>query len=285
MRQEIETRLMQVVRGAVEAAVGAVTPSDPKKEEMRTGALAYFDRLSAGRFADMQRAAAKMVIPHIAEQDLAMIEQMAEADRMLHAVREDQPPQEPPEDEGGPWALFVNAYLEQRSELFTGPVQKTTRDQVMTALDEIVDPDALTIDGGIEEMASELEDELEGLTESRALTIARTEVVSGSNYATQAAAEKHSADTGVSMVKEWIATLDSRVRRPPESIYNHREPDEQTVPMDSFFVVSGEKMQFPGDVTMGASPGNTINCRCSMAPLFASDVDDDKITTNPETLL
>ncbi len=253
---------------------------------MRVGVQAYFDRLSGKRFTGIQRAVAKIVVPFMAARDLEMIEQMAEADRMINAVRQDEePPQEPPDDEGGPWALFVNAYLEQRSELFTGPVQETTRDQVMSTLDEIVDPDALTIDGGIDRMASELEDELEGLTESRALTIARTEVVSGSNYATQAAAEKHSADTGVTMVKEWIATLDSRVRRPPESVYNHLAPDEQTVPLDSFFVVSGEKLQFPGDVTMGASPGNTINCRCSMAPLFASDVDDDKITNNPETLL
>jgi len=36
------------------------------------------------------------------------------------------------------------------------------------------------------------------------------------------------------------------------------------VPLDKPFIVSGEPLMFPGDGSKGASPGNLINCRCSV---------------------
>ena len=57
--------------------------------------------------------------------------------------------------------------------------------------------------------------------------------------------------------KEWAAILDDRTRS------GHAMADGQMQSMNDAYVVNGEKMMFPGDTSMGASPGNIINCRCS----------------------
>ncbi len=56
----------------------------------------------------------------------------------------------------------------------------------------------------------------------------------------------------------WISQGDERVRR---GTFDHVAAD-----MDEdeggIFTVSGEQLRFPGDRSLGASRGNTINCRC-----------------------
>jgi len=61
--------------------------------------------------------------------------------------------------------------------------------------------------------------------------------------------------------KTWITTLDERTRR-GERGFNHAEAHMQTVPLSQPFVVSGEFLRFPGDISLGASAGNVANCRC-----------------------
>jgi predicted ABC-type ATPase len=64
--------------------------------------------------------------------------------------------------------------------------------------------------------------------------------------------------------KEWRSMGDSLVRRPPKSVfYNHLRADSGQVPTNKPFIVSGEALMFPGDTSLGATPGNVINCRCS----------------------
>lgn len=67
------------------------------------------------------------------------------------------------------------------------------------------------------------------------------------------------ASTGT---KEWANLGDSKVRTPPDDAFNHLAA-EQEVPINKPFIVSGEKLRFPGDQSLGASLGNVINCRCS----------------------
>lgn len=63
--------------------------------------------------------------------------------------------------------------------------------------------------------------------------------------------------------KTWNNMGDSRVRFPgKDSKFNHQNAS-QTVKMGEPFTVSGEKLRFPGDTSMGASLGNVVNCRCS----------------------
>ncbi len=91
--------------------------------------------------------------------------------------------------------------------------------------------------------------------------IARTESTAASNYAAIQAAEV----SGFVMVKHWIATIDARTRRPPESIFNHLAMDGKKVKLNEKFIFSGglDALSFPGDPT--GEPGNIINCRCAVA--------------------
>lgn len=50
---------------------------------------------------------------------------------------------------------------------------------------------------------------------------------------------------------------DSRVRPA------HIDADSEQVPVDAPFQVGGEFLMYPGDTSLGATPGNVINCRCS----------------------
>ena len=91
--------------------------------------------------------------------------------------------------------------------------------------------------------------------------IARTETIRASN-----AGALHQFDGWGARYKEWLATFDSRIR-PAHADAGSRYAEGSTpgpIPMHEPFIVMGEPLQFPGDPS--GSPGNTINCRCSIAP-------------------
>ena len=88
-----------------------------------------------------------------------------------------------------------------------------------------------------------------------AIRNARTAVTGAQNAGRQESVDK-AADAGMPSMKRWVCTKDSRTRPA------HGEADGQTVPSDKPFVVGGEKLMFPGD--MSGSPGNLYNCRCTM---------------------
>jgi hypothetical protein len=60
--------------------------------------------------------------------------------------------------------------------------------------------------------------------------------------------------------KRWASILDGNTRT---GQFDHVVADGQKVPLPQAFIVSGERLMFPGDSSLGASIGNTINCRCS----------------------
>jgi hypothetical protein len=68
------------------------------------------------------------------------------------------------------------------------------------------------------------------------------------------------APVGVVITKKWATVGDERVRVKP---FNHRAANGQVKRIDIPFEVSGQLLKFPGDRSLGASPGNVINCRCS----------------------
>jgi uncharacterized protein with gpF-like domain len=57
--------------------------------------------------------------------------------------------------------------------------------------------------------------------------------------------------------KQWIAILDNVTR------VDHAEADGQTVDFDEPYEVAGQQLRFPGDMGLGATIDNVINCRCS----------------------
>lgn len=88
----------------------------------------------------------------------------------------------------------------------------------------------------------------------RAERIARTEVLAGSNHGALEAYKQ----SGVVERKRWLATRDSRVRDA------HAEANGQTVALDVPFLVMGESIMAPGE----GSPGNAVNCRCTIVPVL-----------------
>jgi len=58
-------------------------------------------------------------------------------------------------------------------------------------------------------------------------------------------------------IKTWHTIGDDRVREA------HREANLQSQQLNLPFEVGGEQLMQPGDTSLGATPGNTINCRCS----------------------
>lgn len=67
----------------------------------------------------------------------------------------------------------------------------------------------------------------------------------------------HVTISNAMLTKTWIPILDSRTRPA------HAAADSQTVPFDEPYTVGGQKLRYPGDTSLGATVGNTINCRCS----------------------
>ena len=60
----------------------------------------------------------------------------------------------------------------------------------------------------------------------------------------------------------WVTQGDSLVRDGDASVFNHLAADGQEK-INGTFTVSNELLRFPGDVSLGASAGNVIRCRCS----------------------
>lgn len=100
----------------------------------------------------------------------------------------------------------------------------------------------------------------------QAFRIARTESTSASNYSAFSA----SNSLGIAMDKVWLSSQDKRTRRTPPDKYDHFHMNNVRVPLNEPFLVSGEKLMFPGDQENG-SAGNVINCRCTMVQVVRKD--------------
>ena len=102
------------------------------------------------------------------------------------------------------------------------------------------------------QIARRISDHYRSIKRSRARTIARTEVHAAANYGSISAAEAENQP----MEKIWIATPDGRARDA------HIAAGGQRRRLDQAFNVGGERLQYPGDSTLGASAAMVINCRC-----------------------
>jgi uncharacterized protein with gpF-like domain len=48
----------------------------------------------------------------------------------------------------------------------------------------------------------------------------------------------------------------------------HVEANGQIVPFKQPFDVDGQSLMYPGDMSLGASIDNVINCRCVLVPII-----------------
>lgn len=112
-----------------------------------------------------------------------------------------------------------------------------------------------------------------GVAERRGDTIARTEV-HGAAQRTGVETAGALVDSGVPLLKTWLATSDDRTRDA------HADADGQQVPYDEPFEVDGEELDYPGDPAGSAE--NTINCRCDVLYDPADEGDAPDQEDNPD---
>jgi len=129
-------------------------------------------------------------------------------------------------------------------------ISQTIRQDIVNILAETREDGA-----GAEEMAQILEEEIEEVNRRRGRVIARTEVISASNFGSQHGAKQ----TGLTLEKVWVDSDDPRVRR------SHRVVDGQQIPIDDPYIwespESGRvQADFPGDPSLPAA--ERIQCRC-----------------------
>lgn len=98
--------------------------------------------------------------------------------------------------------------------------------------------------------------------------ISTTETQAVAEEAKQVEAEVLTPNEEVVPTKEWVTAGDGKVRTSP---FSHRAADEQKKLLDELFIVGGQKLKMPGDMSHGASIANVANCRCS------SIVDTDEL--------
>lgn len=109
--------------------------------------------------------------------------------------------------------------------------------------------------------------------------IARTETTRAQNASKMDVGE-YGKSLGFILRKRWVATRDDRCRQ------GHWDMNGVTVGQDEPFIVplykmvngqwvfeKNEEMLFPGDVSLGASAGNVINCRCTMI----TEIDEESL--------
>ena len=142
-------------------------------------------------------------------------------------------------------APFVQDFIRARANQLAGQVTDTTYSAIQQAL-----ADGVANGASIDDLASAVQHVFDVADRSRALTIARTEVISASNGSASLAAAQLPAD--VAGGQEWISTRDGRTRD------DHADADGQVVVMGAPFDVGGEPLLYPGDPA--GDGGNVINC-------------------------
>ena len=145
------------------------------------------------------------------------------------------------------WAGRLKRFLTTEAPQRLGGMVQTTRDLVADTLVK-----ATELGLGAKEAARLLRDQVASLTPGRALLIARTEIVAGSNYGSLLGAQA----TGLLLDKVWLATRDARTRE------SHIRANGQRVDIDGLFNIGGSEAKYPGDPNLPAS--EVVNCRCAI---------------------
>ncbi len=154
-------------------------------------------------------------------------------------------------------APFVRDFIAARANQLAGQVTDTTYAAIQQAL-----ADGVANGASIDDLVTAVQHVFDVADRSRALTIARTEVISASNGSASLAAAQLPDD--VVGGQEFIATRDDRTRD------DHADADGQVVAIGEPFDVGGESLLYPGDPA--GSEGNVINCRCTVAFLTPAEM-------------
>ena len=142
----------------------------------------------------------------------------------------------------------LNLYIEENVGIMVTDINETTRNRIQSVINSGYNDGLST-----EQTGNALRNTILGFGAYRATIIARTEVHRTASWANETDAENMNIS---GTQKEWIAIQDARTR------VTHSIASGQRIPLDQKFVVGGERLKYPGDPS--GSPGETINCRCSV---------------------
>lgn len=147
----------------------------------------------------------------------------------------------------------VRTWLKARTEGVWSEIAKTIHTRLESTLKR-----GLKTGLTLPEMTADIEAMLKGIKTYQAKRIARTETTGGMNFGGHA----ERIDLGIGH-KEWVSTIDGRTRGiNPKDRYDHINSNGQIVENAKPFEVSGQKLLYPADGSLGASAGNICNCRC-----------------------
>jgi HK97 family phage portal protein len=162
------------------------------------------------------------------------------------------------------------SFVQENAKKVMNDLNATTKKRIATQIEKtikefealgIVNPVAGTPEGDkfFNELAKRINTQLGGQSLGRAKNIARTEVGKVSSWSQQRAAKA----TGKTLEKEWVSRRDGIVREA------HFELDNQRVPLNSFYLYNGIKLDAPRDPN---APISLIaNCRCTEAYIEVID--------------
>lgn len=144
----------------------------------------------------------------------------------------------------------IQQWIEMRISETASEVVKNSADQLTEILQR-----SIAEGESIEEMAAKIKEVYgENFEKWRAARIARTEIVGASNRSYIDIYEEAGIEE-----KEWLSAMDEKVRISP---WNHNIREK--VKIHETFKETGQPLNHPGD--RQGSPGNIINCRCTMLP-------------------
>lgn len=152
-----------------------------------------------------------------------------------------------PTPEFDPWEENLARYITETTASKVTYVLDFTKSHIAAIIKEMRDDNA-TVDA----VARRIRDEIGLFSTYRSFRIARTEVVSASNYASLKAADQ----TGMDLEKKWVTSRDARVRE------SHEDLDRETRPLDKEF---SNGLLHPGDMRPGTPAKEVVHCRCALS--------------------
>lgn len=154
-------------------------------------------------------------------------------------------------------APYAQRFITSRAKRLAGQVTDTTYESIKAQLAQ-----GVGLGEDIDALAARVRHVFAVASDSRATTIARTEVISAFNGSATEVAREVGGD--VIGGQEWIATRDARVRA------THADADGQVVGLDELFNVGGFDIDYPG----GDGPAEeVVNCRCTVAFLTPEEME------------
>lgn len=153
-----------------------------------------------------------------------------------------------------PWTQAALTYVRSHTGILISSPSALMRQSLLSATQDAVSEglaEGWAIDKIVDKIVANVEEG--AISRWRARRIARTETIRASNFGQMVAAN----ESGLSLWKQWVATLDDRVRPTHEVAHN------QVVKMGKDFNVGGYRAPYPAAPILPAS--EAVNCRCTVS--------------------